>query len=243
MHIIKLNATDSTNSYLRHLSNTETLEDYTVVVAEFQESGRGQMGTVWESEPGKNLMFSVLKDVSFLKIQSNFYISRVVSLALIKSLQQFSVPKLSIKWPNDILSENSKICGVLIENMLKQDSLKSTIIGIGMNVNQVNFNDLPRASSLKLILGTQFDLDELLIAVVKNLKYYFKKLEKQQFHVLKTEYENYLFRKDRPSTFQDVHGNLFSGYIKQVTESGCLQVLLEDDKLSDFDLKEITLLY
>ncbi len=243
MHIIKLNATDSTNSYLRQLSNSKTLEDYTVVVTDFQEAGRGQMGTVWKSESGKNLMFSVFKDISFLDVTSNFYISRVVSLALVKTLQQFYVPKLSIKWPNDILSENNKICGVLIENILKVDSLKSTIIGIGLNVNQTDFGDLTRASSLKLLTGTHFNLDEILLNFLNNLQYYFEKLEKQQLKMLKRDYENYLFRKDKPSTFQDVEGNLFSGYIKQVTESGCLQVLLEDEKIANFDLKEITLLY
>ena len=243
MHIIKLNATDSTNTYLRQLSTSKALQDYTVVVADYQESGRGQMGTVWESEAGKNLMFSVFKDVSFLKVKSSFYISMVVALAMVKTLRQFSVPKLFVKWPNDILSENNKICGVLIENMLKVDRLKSSIIGIGLNVNQLNFEGLPRASSMKCITGNHYDLDELLLIFMQNLMHYFEILEKQEFKLLKTDYEAYLFRKDKPSTFQDMEGQLFTGYIKQVKASGCLQVLLEDNKLCDFDLKEITLLY
>ena len=201
------------------------------------------MGTVWESESGKNLMFSVFKDITFLDVVTSFYISRVVSLALIKTLQQFSIPRLSIKWPNDILSENHKICGVLIENILKIDSLKSTIIGVGLNVNQTDFDDLPKASSLKLLTGTHFDLDELLVNFIKNLQYYFKKLERQQLQNLKTEYENHLFRKDKPSTFKDPNGNLFMGFIRGVDKDGKLKVMMEDEVMGSFDLKEITLLY
>lgn len=243
MHIIKLDAIDSTNSYLRQLSTKKTLQDYTIVISDYQTQGRGQVGTNWESESGKNLMVSVFKDVSFIEFKYHFYISIVVSLAVVKTLQQFSIPKLSIKWPNDILSEDKKLCGVLIENVLKQDQLKATIIGVGLNVNQTRFNDLPRASSLKLLTGQHYDINELLFSLVANIKYYFKYLKAKAYNKLKTEYESYLFRKDKPSTFRDNEGNLFSGYIKQITDSGCLKLLLEDDILAEFDLKEITLMY
>jgi len=243
MHIIKLNAIDSTNSYLRTLSNEETLVDYTVVMAKFQTNGRGQMGTVWNSESSKNLTVSVFKDISTLFIEHPFCISMATSLALIKTLQSFSILKLSIKWPNDILSEDKKICGVLIENVIKQNSFRATIIGIGLNVNQTDFKELPKASSLKLLSGKTFNLDEVLHTLMKYLKYYFMLLRKQEHEYLFQEYETYLFRKNKPSTFMDAEGSLFSGIIKKVTVSGNLQVLLEDDILKEFDLKEITLLY
>ena len=108
MRIIKLNAIDSTNSFLKELSGLEVVEDYTVVTADFQTQGRGQMGTVWNSNKGENLMFSVFKDVSFLKFDDHFNISMVVAIALVRTLEQFNIPKLSIKWPNDILSEGKK---------------------------------------------------------------------------------------------------------------------------------------
>ncbi|WP_104734557.1 biotin--[acetyl-CoA-carboxylase] ligase [Hanstruepera ponticola] len=243
MHIIKLDAIDSTNSYLRQLSSTKPLKDYTIVMSDYQTKGRGQVGTNWESESGKNLMVSMFKDVSFLELKSHFYISMVVSLAIIKTLQQFSITKLSIKWPNDILSEDKKLCGVLIENVVKQDLLRATIIGIGLNVNQTQFDNLPRASSLKLLSGQHYDINEVLFGLITNIKHYFKILKAKAFDKLKTEYESHLFRKDKPSTFSDTEGNLFSGYIKQVTDSGCLQLLLEDNVLAEFNLKEITLLY
>lgn len=243
MHVIKLNATDSTNSYLRTLSAEGDLTDYTVVQAENQIKGRGQMGTVWASEDAKNLTMSVFKDVSTLYVDHPFYISIATSLSIIKTLQSFSISKLSIKWPNDILSENKKICGILIENVIKQNSLKASIIGIGLNVNQTNFKDLPKASSLKLLSGSTFNRDEVLHAIIKYLKYYFMILRKEEYDFLKFEYESYLFRKNKPSTFKDAEGVVFSGIIKNISVSGGLRVLLEDDIIKEFDLKDISLLY
>ena len=243
MHLIKLNATDSTNSYLRKLSGESILKDYTIVQTENQTNGRGQMGTIWESESSKNLTMSVFKDVSKLYVEHPFYISMATSLAIIKTLQSFLVPKLSIKWPNDILSEDKKICGILIENVIKQNSLRATIIGIGLNVNQTDFKGLPKASSLKLLSGSTFNLDEVLFTIIKYLKYYFMILRKEEYEFLKREYESHLFRKNKPSTFKDAEGYVFSGIIKKVSLSGNLQVLIEDDIIKDYDLKDITLLY
>lgn len=243
MRIIKLNAIDSTNSYMRRLSSEENLEDYTIVMAKHQTQGRGQMGTVWSSENSKNLMFSVFKDTSKFNLEYPFLISMVTSLAILRTLQSFSITKLSIKWPNDILSEDKKICGILIENVIKQNSLSNTIIGIGLNVNQTEFNNLPKASSLKLITGSIFDLEEVLFETIKNLKHYFRILKRADYSTLKMDYETYLFRKDKPSTFKDSEGFIFSGYIKNVTLFGNLQVLLEDDIIKEFDLKDITLMY
>jgi BirA family biotin operon repressor/biotin-[acetyl-CoA-carboxylase] ligase len=243
MHIIKLNAIDSTNSYLRRLSTEKPIEDYTVVAAKTQTKGRGQMGTHWDSQSSKNLMVSVFRDTSFLDIEQHFFISIVVSLALHKTLQNFAIKNVTIKWPNDILSENKKIAGILIENVIKNNKLIGSVIGVGLNVNQTNFENLPNASSLRLISGQTFNVDEVLHKFLKFLKDYFLMLEQKKYESLSSEYETYLFRKDKPSTFRDVEGSLFSGYIKGVSNSGNLQVLIEDDIIKEFDLKEITLLY
>lgn len=243
MPIIKLDAIDSTNNYMRRLSYEEILEDYTIVTAAHQTHGRGQMGAVWSSENSKNLMFSVFKDTSKLHLEYPFLISMATSLAILRALQSFSISRLSIKWPNDILSEDKKICGILIENVIKNSHLSHTIIGVGLNVNQTEFKGLPKASSLKLITGQVFDPEEILFEIVKYLKYYFKILKKGNHFDLKSDYEACLFRKDKPSTFKDHKGEFFSGYIKSVSLLGNLQVLLEDDIIKEFDLKEVTLLY
>ena len=131
------------------------------------------MGTIWDSESSKNLTFSVYKDISQYKLLHPFYISIVTSLALLKTLHFFSITKLSVKWPNDILSENKKICGILIENVVKQNKFHESFIGIGLNVNQTEYKNLPNASSLKIISGRFYDLDEVAHVIIKNLKHYF----------------------------------------------------------------------
>jgi BirA family biotin operon repressor/biotin-[acetyl-CoA-carboxylase] ligase len=243
MRIIKLNAIDSTNSYLKQLSMDETLFDNTIVVTNYQSKGRGQMGTTWVSEDSKNLMFSVLKDVSWLHSDKSFYISMATSLAIFKALEQFTIPKLRIKWPNDILSEDMKICGVLIENVIKHTHLKDTIIGIGLNVNQTDLSGLPKASSMRLISGQVFNLEEVMLAIIEEITFYFNLLKADKFLEVKEAYVALLFRKDKPSTFMDAEGSMFSGFIKSVSNSGNLQILLEDEVIKEFDLKEISLLY
>ncbi len=243
MNIIKLDATDSTNSYLRKLSASETVDDYTAIITEKQTEGRGQMGTIWSSQSSKNLTFSVFKDMSEFQLEHPFYISIVTALAVLKTLQFSSISRLSIKWPNDILSANKKICGILIENVIKQNKINASIIGIGLNVNQTEFENLPKASSLKILSGKVYDLNELAIAILNNLKDCFSLLRDGKYDVLKAEYETRLFRKNKPSTFKDAEGLMFSGFIKGISDSGNLQILLEDNIIKSFDLKEVSLLY
>ena len=242
MRIIKLNAIDSTNSFLKEMIYKEVIEDYTIVVAQHQTNGRGQMGTVWDSDRGKNLMFSVFKDLSSYVVEFPFYISMAISLAILKALETFNIPNLRIKWSNDILSADKKICGILIENVIK-NRLNSTIIGIGVNVNQTEFNNLPKASSLKNITGIHYNLDEILQRIIKYTMHYSFLLQQEKYEEVKNEYESNLFRKNKPSTFKNTEGILFSGFIKGVTKYGKLQVILEDKIVKKFDLKEITLLY
>ena len=243
MRIIKLNAIDSTNTFMKELGTVETLKDYTVVTAKYQTQGRGQMGTVWQSFEGKNLMFSVFKNVSFLHPEHTFFISIVASLSVLKTLKGFNMPRLKIKWPNDILSENKKICGILIENVMSNNQLKGTIIGIGLNVNQTEFNNLPQASSLLLISGRVFNLEELMENIVINMRHYFSFLKNGKRELLLSKYENNLFRKNKPSTFKDEKGELFTGFIQGISESGCLKIILEDNVTKEYELKQVSLLY
>ena len=243
MHIIKLSATDSTNTYLRNLCNEENLKDYTVIVTNQQTKGRGQMGSVWESEANKNLIFSVFKDLSEFRIEHSFYLSMIVSLSILDALKLMGIHGLWIKWPNDILSDNKKICGILIENVVKNNKLSSAIIGIGLNVNQLEFNNLPNAASLKSATGINYNLDELLINILGSLTLKFDQYKKGEFVEFKQKYEEVLYRINKPSTFQDKKGKLFQGIIQGVTNSGKLSILLEDNVIKAFDHKEAILKY
>ena len=239
MQIIKLNAIDSTNQYLHDLIGQISLEDFAVVTARYQTKGRGQRATIWQSEKDKNLIISILKKEIDLNPQHQFLLNIVVSLAVFKTLQAFKIPKLSIKWPNDILSQDKKIGGVLIELILKKNTIDKAIIGIGLNINQTTFKDLPSASSLQNITGIHYDLDELLHKLLDNFKYYFSIKNTAE---LWTTYESILFRKDKPSTFVGLNGDLFSGIIKGVSQRGKLMVKTKNS-IEEFDLKSIKLLY
>ncbi|PKB43397.1 BirA family biotin operon repressor/biotin-[acetyl-CoA-carboxylase] ligase [Cellulophaga sp. RHA19] len=243
MQIIKLNATNSTNEYLKELIVSTSLDDFTVVAAEKQIQGRGQMGTQWLAEPGKNLTFSVLKKSEGLEVADQFLLNMCVSLAVFEALKELNIPNLAVKWPNDILSANSKICGILIENILTGSKIQSSIIGIGLNVNQLEFNNLPNVSSLKLLRGETFNLDEVLSGILTKLKKYLTADYLNSPDALRALYQEIMFRVDKPSTFKSKEGELFMGFIKGVSSSGRLIVLLEDNIFKEYNLKEIQLLY
>ncbi|MDH7444586.1 biotin--[acetyl-CoA-carboxylase] ligase [Aquimarina sp. 2201CG14-23] len=243
MHIIKVDAIDSTNTFLRDMNREKYLIKPVCVIAKEQRSGKGQMGTTWQSNTGENLTCSVFMPINDFDIMDQFYISMTVSLAVYDTLNGLILPRLSIKWPNDILSDRSKVCGILIENVVNNGRLRGAIIGIGINVNQCSFENLPLAGSIKQFLGRNIDLDEVSNLLLMKLEYRFSELYKSNFKKLKEEYESLLFRKNKPSTFLDVKGDSFVGIIQGVTSFGKLQILLEDDVIQDFDLKEIKLLY
>ena len=242
MNIIKLDAIDSTNNYLKKMILHGGINDYTVVTAKFQTEGKGQLGTKWESEHSKNLICSVYKKNINIKVQDQFVISALVSLALVKTLRKINLSNLHIKWPNDIMSDNKKICGILIENIVMENYIKDIVIGIGLNVNQTIFNNLPNATSIKNLIGTTCSIDEILEDLVRNLEYYFNKLDKSSINSIFKKYEDALFRINKPSTFKNLKGEVFSGYIKGVSRLGKLNIMLEDSLVKSYALKEISML-
>ena len=156
MKIVKLNAIDSTNSYLKNLAVQSTVENWTVIVANHQTKGKGQVDNNWISDKDKNLTFSILVEFENLKTINQFYLNYSISIALYNVLKYYIPEKLSVKWPNDILSANHKICGILIESTIKNSMVKNVIIGIGLNVNQENFPiHITNASSLKVIFSME----------------------------------------------------------------------------------------
>ena len=242
MRIIKVSATDSTNLYLKRLLLEDPGLEDTVVVADTQYEGRGQAGTTWLSEPGKNLTFSLLKTYNGLLVKDQFLISMATSLALVGALKKNGIKNLAIKWPNDILSGTSKIGGVLIENGLKGTSIRYSIIGIGLNVNQESFDGLKHVSSIKLLLGRQLELGALLDTILEELAFYFKELHHSYHEKLVDPYHRLLFRKDQTSLFE-VHGEVKTGIIRGVDASGQLLVENAAGGIIPYGLKELRMLY
>ena len=242
MKLIKLDAIDSTNEFLKGISTQPDLENFTVVTAENQTKGKGQMGAIWNSEVGKNLIMSVLvKD--FLKdINEIFNLNIAVSLAVITTLKKNNIPDLSIKWPNDILSANKKIGGILIENSIKSDGTILSIVGLGLNVNQTNFEGLPKASSLAVVTGKEFDKEKLLFEIIANLELNVAE-SKLNPASLRQQFVDLLYKKGVPMPFANQKEEKFMGMIQGISTIGKLQVLLEDDSVAEFDIKEIQMLY
>jgi len=242
MKLIKLDAIDSTNDFLKSLSSQDELENFTVVTAENQTKGRGQMGAKWQSEVGKNLIMSVLVRDFVFNNEHVFNLSLIVSLSVIEVLKSLNIPDLSIKWPNDIMSYNKKIGGILIENTLKSDGRIVSVVGLGLNVNQTNFDELPNASSLAVISGSSFEKELLPYLIVEKMKEMIGAWEVNSKH-LWSVYFNSLFRKGVPMPFKNLENQNFMGIIQGVSPVGRIQILLEDDSVSEFDIKEIQMLY
>jgi BirA family biotin operon repressor/biotin-[acetyl-CoA-carboxylase] ligase len=225
------------------LAKETFLQEETVVLTNRQLSGRGQMGNKWLSREGQSLTFSMFKAFEKLQIEQQFMISMVVSLAIVKALKSLNVPKVTIKWPNDILSANTKIGGILIENVLESSFVKYSIIGIGLNVNETDFPNLPQASSMKLETGKTFQLEEVLDTILKNVFKNLKNISEKDFSEMKQLYENNLFRKERISVFETSEGSQINGIIKGVSDIGELLVETENNPLQKFQLKEVKLIY
>ena len=240
MNIIKLNAIESTNSYLKDLMLGTTLENYTVVVAENQTAGRGQMGANWEVESGKSLTFSVLIRLSKAKVVHQFYFNMCVSLACAKVLKRHTSATVKVKWPNDIMAEKDKIAGILIENSIRGQKIISSVVGIGLNVNQVSFpKHLEGVTSLSKIEKIPFDKENLMDELLHELKSQMHYFETEQFEMIKEEYLNFLFEFNKPRMFEITSGEQFLGKIIDVNSAGQLVIETEDKETRKFEIKEI----
>ena len=227
----------STNSLAAELMRNKDLAEGTIVITDHQTTGRGQRGNSWEAELGRNLTFSALLNPSFLLAKDQFYLTIIVSLALRDFLVSRLACEAKIKWPNDILVNEKKICGILIENVLSGDKIQQCIIGIGLNVNQTSFS-IASPTSMKLVANLEFDLAEELNVLLEKLEGFYFQLRSGKTDFLKQEYLNHLYWRGEVHHFRTIH-EAFTGVITYVEEDGRLTIL-RDDKEVSFDLKEIT---
>ena len=172
MKITHFKTLESTNAYLQNLLNEGVDIVDNIIVADFQTSGKGQGKNIWQSEDGKNLLFSVALDMSFLKAENQFLLTQIVSVTMINVLKKYLPEEsLFIKWPNDIYFNDKKIAGILIKNEIKGMMMGTSIIGIGLNVNQTSFDEnLPNPISMKMITGNDFDLKLILNDICQQLR-------------------------------------------------------------------------
>lgn len=209
MDIRMFDSLESTNKYCELLDMT-TVEEFTVICAREQTAGIGQRGNHWNSNAGENLTFSIVLKPVFLPVESQYMLTKVVSLGLVDALETILPQKnVKIKWPNDIYVDNKKICGILISNKIMGLNLSVSIIGIGLNVNQMTFpNWIPNPVSIKQINGTEENLDDVLKKVLRAVALRYHHLQEswpKETEILDHEYLSRLLflGKEMPYLYQE----------------------------------------
>lgn len=233
--IIRLESVDSTNNYTANLLNKGELTNGTVIMADDQFAGKGQRGAEWLTKPGENLTFSFFLDNVNLSVQKQFYLTCIISNILIDLLCKIGL-KAKIKWPNDIYINRKKIAGILIENQLSGSMVKSVIIGIGLNVNQLNFEDLIATSIYKETNERKNPMD-ILFSFIEEFNSKWKNFSESNFNEVKSNYLKNLFQINEIGFYEDSTGN-FEGKIINVLDSGHIEIEKGNNVLH-YDLKEI----
>ena len=241
MKIIKLDAINSTNEYLKKYIKENFIKTTYVAYTFNQTNGKGQRGKTWDSEPGKNLAFSLCLFPENVKVKDQFSFNMIVSLFLFNILKSLKIPDLKIKWPNDILSGGKKICGILNEFKVRGDSVENIIIGFGLNINQENFDNLPNASSLKLINKITYDLNNLTALIIQSLKRYDYLNPKPELELKKinNNYNRNLYKLNNFSNFKDSEKKIFQGKIISVDKDGLLKMRLKNGNIENYNFQEI----
>jgi BirA family biotin operon repressor/biotin-[acetyl-CoA-carboxylase] ligase len=238
LHTIYVPETASTNTYLKELSRRRPLQEGTVVYTSCQSSGRGQAGNSWESEPGKNLTFSILLFPQKIPVNRQFILSRLTALAVRDVLSE-ETDGITVKWPNDIYYYDRKIAGILIENEIEGGNIAASVIGIGLNVNQQVFlSDAPNPVSLRQITGKVYDLQDLLQRIAGRLLSLYDEANGDGQDVLVSRYKASLYRKDGYHLFSDKNG-VFTARIKDVEPAGAIILCTEDGEERKYLFKEI----
>jgi len=238
---IHLSEVDSTNNYARQLLQDSLPVEGTLITASNQTTGRGQRQRQWESAPNYNITASYILRPVFLAADRQFMLSAAVALGVHDTILNFYShfpAQVRIKWPNDLLVGTQKIAGILIENTLRGKSIDASIVGIGVNVNQVDFSADLKATSLVKILGEDFDLDEVLTELNQNLDNRYIQLKAMGFERLMEHYNALLFCRGEKVL---LHVNGIQEVVKVLgaQNSGLLNLLHSDGRVSEHAHHEI----
>ncbi len=239
--IVYVDEADSTNTLLA--SHASGFEHGSALAAYRQTAGRGQRGNHWESEPGKNLTFSVMLCPGEITASRQFELSQIVSLALIKVLREkLSTDEVYVKWPNDIYYKDKKIAGILIENAVSGARIKRSIVGVGLNVNQQTFpGDVPNPVSMTHISGKTYDLDSLLETVIRRIVNDFDKYEEKPEHIkLAARYRYMLWRGEGYWPYRETEtGREFRARVAAIAPTGHLTLAFDTGEFRTYAFKEV----
>lgn len=238
MEIIRYKSAESTNSLLLELSK-KSAKSWTVIWTSNQTAGKGYAGNEWILEKDKNIALSLLIKCD-LAYEELIYFNQWVCNAVAKALADYS-DQVFVKWPNDIIIDNKKVSGILIETH-KSDGQLNIVVGIGLNVNQINFKNFPKAGSMATQIGKEFDLDVILSALLTELEHSYDWIENKEWDSISKNYHSKLFRIGEWSDFKESNGE-FKGIIQGVNRFGQLEVKLEDGEVKRFAHKGIEMFY
>ncbi|MBC7884955.1 MAG: biotin--[acetyl-CoA-carboxylase] ligase [Saprospiraceae bacterium] len=238
--IIHLTDTASTNDYAMELISKTNPSEGTCIRADYQTGGRGQIGRYWHSESEKNLLISYIFYPAHLKAEDQFILNIISGLAVLDLVAEF-LPGVKIKWPNDIYVNNKKIAGILVQNTLRESFIKSTVIGVGLNVNQMVFpNEIHNPTSIFKELSTLTSIETLLPVLSSKLEYYYLLLKKGNTGLLTKLYLSNLYQINEWAAYKDTEGNLFNGKITSIDDHGKLEMILHSGAIRVFGFREIS---
>lgn len=241
-NLVELDITSSTNDYCKKLLKEGHVSEGTVILADYQKKGKGQAGSSWESEKGKNLTFSVVLFPEFLDIHKQFYVAMSVSAGLTDFLSRMSIDS-EIKWPNDIYIKNKKIAGILIENSVMKNRIVNSIVGIGINVNQNVFSSsIPNPTSIYLETKDAADLRKLYKSLLPCLNKWLNLLYSLKYNRIKTSYMERMLLLNKEASFTDVNGT-FQGTVTGVEENGMLLIKTVSGKTRRYNFREVSFPY
>jgi BirA family biotin operon repressor/biotin-[acetyl-CoA-carboxylase] ligase len=232
--------TESTND-LAHNAIENNAANGSVFTTDNQTRGRGQRNNGWESEPSKNLTFSIVLYPEFLKIEEQFLLSKAISIAVVDFLKECRLTA-KIKWPNDIYVGNKKITGILIEHSITAKTIKSSIVGVGFNLNQKIFlSDAPNPTSVLIELNreTELDREKSLQRLLFLFEQRYKALMMRDFANIEKDYSAHLYRNDGFYPYVS-NENKFSAKILGISNIGELILETEHGEQKKFGFKEIS---
>ena len=236
MQIIRLTETASTNKFLKEFGKAE--KPVTIAVTDYQTAGKGQGTNTWESERGKNLLFSILVHPTTLPIERQYILSEAAALSYKEVLDNYTAG-ISVKWPNDIYWQDRKISGTLIETSLSKGAIKDFIIGTGININQREFHsDAPNPVSLYQITGRETPLEEVLNKVVESFEKYYQMVVDGAYDTISQRYHDALYRKEGLFPYRDRNGE-FTASIDHVKDNGHLVLRDSEGNLREYGFKEV----
>ena len=239
---IELQSIDSTNNYALAQIHAKLAQPGTCYFAHEQTSGKGQRGKTWATERGMNIIISIVLKPDFLQAMQQFQLSACVAVATHQFLNKYGGNSIKIKWPNDIYWRDSKLGGILIENIIRSrepggGTWDWAVVGIGININQDRFgDDLKNPVSLKQVTGESFDQIDLAKKLCASIDHFYKKLMNKEADAILEMYNRLLYKKNEMVKLKK--GNrIFSGTIKKVTQAG--QLVVQHSVEEEFDFGEI----